>query len=352
MGGPGPESLLIAVAALGIAAGCGSSDDDPSRPPAIELGSDGVVSVAATGDFGMQETSVATLEAMAEAEPDVYLGLGDFSYAGPESVEPFCELIATELGPDAPFAIVSGNHEEDPGADGRLADFADCLPDRVGAVGDYGREYYFDVGRLARIIMISPALTIDGERYRYRREGVSPDRHLAWLEATIDEARRRGVKWLVVGMHMNCLSVGRYGCKISKELVSTLLDRGVDIVLSGHDHTYQRSHQLAAPRPGCPRVTPNEFDRDCVADSSGPYRKGGGTLFLVSGAGGAFGSFYSVYPNDPEAGYFAASMGENTRGKRHGFSLLTLEPGRASIRFVGSTPGRFGDRALIAAGPG
>jgi hypothetical protein len=42
-------------------------------------------------------------------------------------------------------------------------------------------------------------------------------------------------------------------------------------------------------------------------------------------------------------------MGLNKQG-RHGFVLLTISPRKLAVRFVGSTPGSFGDRFEIASG--
>src|SRR5262245_60935941 len=100
--------LLFALAA----AGCGEESDDPTTnasQPALEADR---LTVAATGDIGMERSGVATLEAMGEANADLYLGLGDFSYAGPGSEPEFCELVRSKVGAEAPFEVVSGNHEE------------------------------------------------------------------------------------------------------------------------------------------------------------------------------------------------------------------------------------------------
>ena len=231
-----------------FAAGCGEESDEPaanSSRPVIDADR---LTVAATGDIGMERTGAATLEAMGEANADLYLGLGDYSYAGPGSEPEFCELVHSSVGAEAAFEVVSGNHEEDTGEDGRIAEFAKCLPDRAGAEGRYGTEYYFDVGDLARFIMISPDLTIEGEHYYYGAEDDGGDTpNLAWLEQAIDEAHDAG-RWVVVGMHKNCISVGEYYCDVYQDLFTALIEHHVDLVLSGHDHSYQRSKQICYGR--------------------------------------------------------------------------------------------------------
>ena len=160
--------------------------------------------------------------------------------------------------------------------------------------------------------MISPDLTIEGEHYYYGAEDDGGDTpNLAWLEQAIDEAHDAG-RWVVVGMHKNCISVGEYYCDVYQDLFTALIEHHVDLVLSGHDHSFQRSKQISTG-PGCPEVVVDEFDPGCVADSAGAYRAGAGTVFVVAAAGGA--ELYDVHPDDPEAKYFAATMGRNTRGR-------------------------------------
>jgi Calcineurin-like phosphoesterase len=342
---------LTGLAAATLAGGCGSngSNGDEAESPPADQGAAQTITVAAAGDFGLEPPGVATLGAMAEATPDVYLGLGDFSYAGPDSPDEYCDLAHEALGENVPFEIVSGNHEEDPGEDGRIADFADCLPDRLDAVGNYATQYYFDLGELVRFIMISPDLTIDGQYYYYGADDDGGDTpQLAWLKDAISGARADGIEWIVVGMHKNCISVGDYYCDVSQDLFSTLIAEKVDLVLSGHDHSYQRSKQINAPAPGCRQVVVNKYDRDCVVAEGNAYHQGEGSTFVIAGAGGA--PLYPMHPDDPEAGYFVATMGNNTPGNRSGFALLTITRERLQVAFVGSEPGSFQDSFEIAAG--
>ena len=357
MGQEGVARPVVAVAVAVLAAsgagvaGCGSGDSETDAAPtqhrllAPDSSAGTRLAVAAAGDFGMKAPGRATFATMAKSNPDMYLGLGDFSYAGPNSERRFCRLVRSKVGPDAPFEIVSGNHEEDTGEDGLIAEFSECLPDRLDATGEYGRQYYFDVGRLARFIMISPDLTIEGTHYFYGKDDDGADTpNLTWLEAAISDAREAGIEWVVVGMHKPCISIGEYYCDVYQDLFTRLIEDRVDLVLSGHDHTYQRSKQIAASRDGCSAVIIDRFDRDCVVDDDDSYEKGAGSVFVISGAGG--GELNPLHANDPEAGYFAATMGKNS-DPRYGFAMLSLSPRAMSVRFVGSTPGSFGDRFEI-----
>ena len=300
------------------------------------------VEIAVAADIGSDDQGKATLDAMAKADPDLHLALGDLSYAGQQSERPWCDLVRDKLGLVVPIQVLAGNHEEDSGEDGRIQEFADCLPDRMNSTGLYGSEYYFDIGKLARVILVSPDLTIDGEHYFYGEN--TP--HEQWLVSAIDGAREAGITWVIVGMHKNCISVGEYYCNAYQEMFDLLIEKRVDLVLSGHEHTYQRSKQIASGRPGCPQVVIDEHDPDCVVDdgSDDEYRKGAGPVFVIAGMGG--GELYDVNQDDPEAGYFTTVMGQN-RNPRFGFVSLELSPEQVAAEFAGSSSGDFSDRFVI-----
>lgn len=309
-----------------------------------EGGGAGTATITMVGDIGSGPASVATLHAMASSGAEVHVALGDLSYAGPGSEQAWCDLVHQQLGDSTPIAVVAGDREEDSGQDGRIANFERCLPDRVGAQGLYGREYYFDVGKIARVILISPGLTLEGERFSYG-DG-KPNRR--WIEAAIDGARDAGLRWVIVGMHKSCISVGARPCTLDRSLIALLIEQKVDLVVSGDDRTYQRSAQFD-PTAACAAVVANSFDPACVADDGADrrYAKDKGPLFVISGAGGA--DLDDIHEEDPERGYFAAVMGRNS-SPRNGF--LRLRASREELRgeFVGSSPGEFMDAFAVDGG--
>jgi len=214
----------------------------------------------------------------------------------------------------------------------------------MDSVGNYPEEYYFDYGGLARFIMISPDLTIDGKHYFYGES----NKHYDWVANAIDDARAADIPWVIVGMHKNCLSVGAYYCNIYQELMSLLVEKKVDLVLHAHDHTYQRTRQLAAGS-SCAVVKVDSFDEDCVVDSGedDAYDKGAGSVFVVTGVAGA--KLYETNPDDPEAGYFVKWMGANS-DPRKGFAKFTVSGAEISAEFVGSTStSDFADEFAIRA---
>ena len=298
----------------------------PTVPTTVPRDPNAVV-FAAGGDIGAIQTTTTTLEIVRRLNPDFFLALGDLSYGNVKPEAAWCAYMTENLGSDIPIELVVGNHEDDDRSDGWIGAFADCLPDRMTSVGNYPAEYYFDVKKLVRIIAIGAGNSVDGVEYDY----TSGSERMAWLERAIDSARAQSIRWVVVAMHKNCLTVGEKGCEIGQDLLDLLTERRVDLVLQGHDHTYQRSAQLSCGFAG-------SFDPTCVADdgSDGQYRKGDGPVFVISGATGG-GSLYKTDEEDPESGYMVTWMGEGHPEAGRGFVLVSITGDQLSLEFVGST---------------
>lgn len=267
----------------------------------------GAVRFTASGDISASENAAAVLSQVGSLSPDLHLALGDLSYGSTGAEASWCDFVTSRVGPGFPFELLAGNHESN-GLNGNINDFSACLPNQLpGLVGTYGRQYYVDVPEvnpLVRFIMISPALNYPDGLWSYNAG--SP--RYAWTEQAIDGARSSGVPWVVVGMHKPCLSVGQYGCDPGADIMNLLASKRVDLVLSGHEHLYARSKQLALGA-SCPALTPDAYAAGCVRDGDNSLAKGQGTVFAIAGTGGT--PLRDVNPSDPDAPYFAAWSGLN-----------------------------------------
>ncbi len=303
---------------------------------------------AAAGDHSVNSRTTASLDLLANSGASFYLALGDMSYSQlvPESA--WCDYVKTHVGANFPFEVLAGNHEDN-GPDGLIENFATCLPDQLGNInGEYGKEYYFDYpvsSPIARFVLISPNLTFsNGQTYQY----TAGSARYNWVADTIDNARIAGLRWVIVGMHEDCLSIATKPCEIGADLMNLLISKRVDLVLQAHDHSYQRSKQLALSL-ACPAVPVGAFDANCVADdgSDNLYTAGNGTVFVIDGAFGA--ELYDINSLDPEIDYFAKWMGLNTN-PRFGFMKYTVSESGISAQFIGSTTGTFTDSFTLVSG--
>lgn len=280
---------------------------EPPEAESARTEATGSIAFTASADIGSTPRSAATTEQIHRLGSDVHFAIGDLSYGDPGDERAWCEFVERRVGEAFPYELVAGNHESK-GDDGSIDEFAACLPNRVpGMVGTYAREYYLDMpvdAPVVRFVMISPAIEFpDGTR----SYGVGSDGYL-WTLKAIEGARAEGIPWVIVGMHKPCLSMGNYGCDPGADLVDLLVSQGVDLVLSGHEHLYQRSVQLAL-NAGCASTVPGGIDAACVADRDDDLTKGAGTVFVTNGAGGT--DLRDVDLDDPDAAYFAAWAGAN-----------------------------------------
>jgi hypothetical protein len=294
--------------------------------------------------MGSSADAIATFDKIRSAKPDFHLALGDLSYApGPETA--WCDLVKKHVGPVFPFQLVVGNHEDDFGKEGHITRFAECLPDRIGVTGLYPTQYYFDYRKLARFIVISPDMTVNGRHYYYGAGNAD----FKWVASAIDEARAAGTPWVIVAMHKSCLSMGEYYCAIYADLMNLLVDRKVDLILQAHDHGYQRTKQLAL-NASCKEIAIDSFNANCVVASTNrdAYVKGAGAVQVIAATGG--GAFYPLNTADTEAGYFARWMDVKTE-PRKGILRVEVSRDRIAADFVGATStSRFSDHFTISNG--
>ena len=328
----------------------GNRSDPPATATAVTPSVPASFTFAAAGDHGANANTAGSLAALDASPASFYLALGDLDYDETPTDAAWCDYVHANLptkGPAFPFEVLTGNHEEDPGTNGSILNHAACLPDQLGATAGpgsaYGAEYSFDYpagAPLARFIMISPELTVGGTTYHYEPGTV----HYAWLADTIDAARAAGIRWVIVGMHFPCLAAGQYSCAADPALLNLLVGRKVDLILHGHEHSYQRSKQLALDPTPCPSIPRNGYVPGCVVDDGfdNIYPKGAGSVDVIAGTFGR--GLYNTYPADPESPYFVRL--DNTS---HGFMQYTVTADRIDASFT-KIDGTLNDAFSIVTG--
>jgi calcineurin-like phosphoesterase family protein len=300
----------------------------PSRPPSP-------LRFSVLGDVGATTQSTRVLSAIGARGDDLTLVVGDLSYGKPGAESTWCAGVKSAVGAKHPVEIVSGNHEDD-GPNGDIDAFEACLPNRLpGLVGRYGREWYVDVparNPIVRVVMVSPALDFGDGPWSY----AAGTDHYTWTRDALRSARTAGIPWVVVGMHKTCLSVGVYQCDPGADLMNLLLREKVDLVVTGHEHMYQRTKRLALG-PACPAVVPGRYDAGCVTAT-------GGTTVVTVGTGGH--ELRDRTPNDTEAGYFAA-VSSRDRDAAFGFLAVQATAGVLDARFQPAAGSTFTDRVVL-----
>ena len=320
-----------------------------ARTPGRSTAAATAFSFGATGDTGATSNTIAVVDAARSAGVSVFFNLGDASYSqiSPESA--WCSLISGHAGTPMSYELIAGNHEDD-GPDGLWSNFASCLPDKLGSTGAYAQQYYADYpasSPLVRFIMVSPKLTFAGSTtnwsYRVGTQGYD------FVKTSIDGARAAGVPFVVVGMHMYCLSMVDYPCAASPDLMNLLVAKHVDLYLQAHDHGYARSKQLGL-QGSCTSIALGSFNPDCVvsADPGSSYVSGAGTVLATIGAGGR--SLNKENPDNAQAPYFQTFMGSNNN-PTYGFLKVDVSPTALNGTFVRGSGGTYTDTFTIIRAP-
>jgi hypothetical protein len=201
-----------------------------------------------------------------------------------------------------PWIPAAGNHENERGNgplgfDAYTTQFS--LPGN-GHADFAGYWYAFTVGNIRFVSLQNDDVCYQDGGNTYIR-GYSDGAQRLWLAATLAEARRDSrVDWVVVFMHQLALSSSEgNGSDLGvREAWLSLFDRyGVDLVLYGHDHDYERSHAVRGVEPGSSTLTPRVADEAVdVVDTTK------GTVHLTLGGGGtaiptnAYGSDVTLAP--------------------------------------------------------
>lgn len=183
--------------------------------------------LAVVGDVGYgndrERKTAAAIVSAGSADPyDVLVLLGDNVYPSGDPAR----LPQTVFGPfqpvlesDAQLFAILGNHDVAKGEGDRQA----------AALGLPGRWHSTQVGDVTLVGLDSTDVGNPEQR--------------AWLEATLAGA---ATPWKFVALHHPPYSAGYQGSSVeAREAFSPLFERfGVQLVLSGHEHDYQRSYPI------------------------------------------------------------------------------------------------------------
>ncbi len=275
--------------------------------------------MTAFGDTGYSTNFVNNLNLVKTLNPDFHMHLGDMTYSNTKtSVDTFAAEIVAALGA-TPYMLTAGNHESN------WNDYLTDFPPPVPITGSYGIRYYFNwplSSPYCRIIAITAGITeISGVDGNYSAGTANYN----WVHDRIAEAKANGW-WVIVCVHKNWISMGTKGNEVGNDIMALCFTMGVDLMLQGHDHTYQRSKQWNNPVvSGHPTIVGN-----------GPqYVKGLGLVLTINGSGGL--NHTSLSSTDPDVPYFADNpngfAGKAAFNNDYGTLALTVTPTTISAAY-------------------
>jgi hypothetical protein len=255
-----------------------------------------------------------------------------------------------------PWMPSAGNHENELG-NGPIGYLAYQTyfqaPEAAGQTDlTRGLWYAFTAGAVRVISLANDDIAYQDGGDSYVR-GYSKGAQKAWLETELAAARAdRGIDWIVVCMHQVAISTAdRFNgadLGIREEWVPLFDTYGVDLVVCGHEHHYERSHPIRGHEPNVTRTPiPASTATDIIDTRQG-------TVHMVIGGGGTSRPSNALFFTPPQCRVITA-VGEPdpvthrrpaiyvnepapwsaTRNAAHayGFAAFTVDPG--------SRPGDF-----------
>jgi hypothetical protein len=189
------------------------------------------------------ETHAQAVEAAAGTDPHLWVHTGDMVSSG-EIVDEWYTFFGIEddLMKSVPQFGAIGNHDEDSGDATNYLRFY-SLPENSYAPEQY---YSFTYGNLHGIVLDSH-VNVDPAWLCILRIGAWEDcfkeQQVSWLLADLASARANpDIDHIFVFVHMGPYSSkeGRTGFAQMRELLPAFQESGVGMIMSGHDHYYER----------------------------------------------------------------------------------------------------------------
>jgi Icc-related predicted phosphoesterase len=251
------------------------------------------VSIVAAGDWGCTENTRDTVANIKNLSPNLVLALGDYSYSN----TPTCSLNIVK--PIKPITRINiGNHDDQS---------VILLRAYLNHFGLSKKYYSYNIQNV-HILTMSTELPF----------AVGSKQYSFVLNDLKSAATSRSIKWIIVNLHIplytspnTCNESTCAGHKILRETYHPLFDKfGVDIVLEGHVHNYQRSYPIAC--------NPKNFSSPIVTSpSESNYNNPEGQIYVIVGTGGvnlqglSGKTSYMANQQDSKFGALAMRFSEN-----------------------------------------
>jgi 3',5'-cyclic AMP phosphodiesterase CpdA len=201
-----------------------------------------------------------------------------------------------------PWMPAAGNHENELG-NGPIGYQAYqtyfSLPEAAGHTDvTRGLWYSFTIGAMRVISLANDDVTYQDGGNSYVR-GYSEGAQRAWLEQELAAARGdRDIDWILVCMHQVAIStVDKFNgadLGIRQEWVPLFDKYGVDLVVCGHEHHYERSHPIRGREENTTWTpVPTATATDIIDTTKG-------TVHMVIGGGGTSVPSNTLFFNPPQ----------------------------------------------------
>jgi hypothetical protein len=312
---------------------------------------------------------VSAVEAL---DPLFHLFNGDLCYAN-ISDDPVATWTAffendQRSAANRPWMPSAGNHENEVGngPQGYLSyQTRFTLPDN-GSRSFKGNWYAFTVGSIRVISLNNDDVCLqDGAFSAFRRDnvpgyaangdnpyinGYSHGEQKRWLERELAEASCcDDIDWIIVCMHQVAMSSAHFnGADLGiRQSWLPLFDKyGVDLVVAGHEHHFERTFPVRGTLAGSTLLTPAPQSGDAALMDTSK-----GTVHMIIGGGGHSGFTPASAFDNPHDGVLITSVGPGNPTTQHA-AVTTTEPAPWSAYRDLQTPYGFASFDVVPHEPG
>jgi hypothetical protein len=267
----------------------------------------------AVGDWGCRSGTNLTLNNILYKNPELILGLGDYSY------EPTADCWLDLIRPfESKLKIAIGNHDDTSSS---------LLNQYMNHFGLSKQFYSFDYQNVHFVVMSTEVpFGIGSEQYGFIQQDLS------------NTSSDPDIEWIIVYIHKpfyhGCLSFTEV-CLITpklREIYHPLFDiYDIDLVLYGHHHSYERTYPL--------KYNKLDESKPIITDlNMNSYSNPNGSIFVTVGTGG-----HSLYDLEKRP-YFAVAQYDEEYG------ILDIDVFQSNKTLVGkfySNEGSIKDRFSI-----
>jgi predicted MPP superfamily phosphohydrolase len=273
-----------------------------TRPPpssSSSLPSSTDFNFAAAGDWGCTDDTSSTIKNIQNKDPELILALGDLSYEKTAK----CWLDETSSIKNK-LKIAMGNHEAGDEGDPTL------LQVQYRNNFNLSKTYYsFDYHNV-HFIAIDSMLpyTINSPQYSFVKNDL------------ISTSQNPNIRWIIVYFHhpMYTSPTKHPSDILLRDTYHPLFDQyGVDLVLQGHNHNYQRSYPITYNNKG------NSPNPTITSANTNTYNNPRGEIYVIAGTAGE-----DLYDLKSKADFIATQY--------KGFGFLNLDISSDGTKLIGT----------------
>ncbi len=225
-------------------------------------------SIVAVGDFGCNSNTDKVMTLINSLKPNLILGLGDYSYR--TSIDCWLEELNNNKIDTSKVKLALGNHEY--GSTQCLTYANYCLTDqerdKLMKILNMPNEGYYSFNyNNAHILVMNTEVPYakDSKQYNFVVNDLS------------SASKNSKINWIIVAFHKPMYSSPSAHTALLdlRSIYQPIFDKyGVDLVLQGHTHAYERSK-------------PMKYNEVVTDNSLHMYNKPNGEIFVTVGTGGA-----------------------------------------------------------------